>query len=607
MQLSKTKEWKFALWGALAFTLLSLYPQFLMCGARGLNWNGSYAEIHGDEWFYSAYVQALIDGRPRRNDPYTGRDDRPDGPQPESLFSIQFVPAYLIAVPARLLGVSSSTAFIVLGILTPLLSCLAIFWLIENLTKDPKLAAAGSLIVLCFGALAAGQGAIVVLSSGFQYAFLPFMRRYEPAAMFPLFFVFCTLVWRSLSDHRLAIAWAVAAGLVLNVLIFSYFYLWTSALAWLVVLMLLWFIGNPGNPRRAASRFVTILLLTSAGLVPYIILLSHRLPNLESGQKLTLSHAPDFLRIPEWLGLSAIALIVVGAMRGRVNWRAPETLFAASFSLMPLAVFNQQVITGRSLQPFHYESFIANYVALAGAFVAAVIIWRGPREARRAIRYRRAAQIVFIALLWVAVEVLVLPRKFIVRDSQFSDQVAAVGQRLRQLSVSDGTVASNNTGPDPRPLVLATDSRVSMILPTFAPQAILWAPQFDFLNLGTGESRERFYEYLYYKGIDGRELGRELGQPMSNIAAAAFGHERVLRDLSVHAKPITSEDIASQVTDYQEYCLSFTRERAAKHILSYVIVPIDGSTDLSNLDHWYERDKGEQVGSHVLYRVRLRP
>ena len=91
MHESKTKEWKFAVWGALAVTLIALYPQFLMWGVRGREWNGAYAEFHGDESVYSAYVQALIDGRPRRNDPYTGRDDRPGQRQPESLFSIQFV------------------------------------------------------------------------------------------------------------------------------------------------------------------------------------------------------------------------------------------------------------------------------------------------------------------------------------------------------------------------------------------------------------------------------------------------------------------------------------------------------------------------------------
>lgn len=606
MRRSGIGNWKWALWSAVAVTLLSLCPQLLMWGVRGLKWNGSYAELHGDEWVYSAYVQALIDGRPRRNDPYTGRDDRPDHPEPESLFSIQFVPAYLIAVPARLVGISSSTAFIALGVLAPFFACLAIFWLIANVIQDQRLAAAGSVVVLCFGALAAGEGLIHLLSSGSQYSFLPFLRRYEPAATFPLVFVFCTLVWRSLSDRRLAFAWAVAAGLVLDALIFSYFYLWTISVAWLACLGVLWFIAYPGNLRRDARSFLTILLLASVALVPYFVLLSRRSMTMDSGQKLTLSHAPDFFRTPELIGLAVIVLIVFGAVRGRLNWRAPETLFAAAFALTPLIVFNQQVITGRSLQPFHYEWFIANYMALVGGVVASVIVWRGPEGAKRPMLYRLAARLVFIAIWWAAIEVLA-PTKVIIRDSQFTDRAAAVCRRLRQLSRSDGIITNTGSETDPRPLVLASDNKVSVILPTFAPQAVLWAPHFDFLNLGPGESRARFYQYLYYTGIDGNRLAKELGQPMSTFAAAAFGHERVIPDLSVLARPITSEEIASQAADYQAYYSSFSRERAVQHILSYVIVPFDGGPDLSNLDRWYQRDKGEQVGDYILYRVRLRP
>jgi hypothetical protein len=225
MQQSKTNDRRWAIWGAVAITLLSLYPQLLMWGARGREWNGTYAEIHGDEWVYSAYIQALIDGRPRRNDPYTGRDDRPDDRQPESLFSIQFVPAYMIAAPGRLFRFSSSTAFIVVGILAPLFGCLAICWLIFNLTKDHKLAAAGAVVVLCLGGLAAGQGIIHLLVSGYQYSFIPFLRRFEPATPFPMFFLFCTFVWKSLQSNRIrAYVWAAAAGLTLVLLIFSYFF-----------------------------------------------------------------------------------------------------------------------------------------------------------------------------------------------------------------------------------------------------------------------------------------------------------------------------------------------------------------------------------------------
>ncbi len=606
MRRSGNGNWKWGIWAALAITLLSAYPQLLMVGARGREWNGSYAEVHGDEWVYSAYVQALIDGRPRRNDPYTGRDDRPGQTQPESLFSIQFVPAYLIAVPARLLGISSSTAFIALGFLAPFFACLAIFWLLANLTQDDRLAAAGSVVVLCFGALAAGAGIVHVVSSGSQYSFLPFLRRYDPALPFPLFFVFCTFVWKSLRiEGRAALGWAVARGLTIAILIFSYFFLWTSALAWLVCLALLWFVAHPAQLRRHAGSFGTILLLMIAALVPFGILLSRRSLTMDSGQKLINSHLPDLFRIPELLGFAVLVVIGLAAWRGRLNWRAPESLFAASFALMPFAVFNQQVITGYSLQPFHYESFIANYVALVGVALVGVIIWRGP-EGGKPIRYRIAGRLVFVAIWWAAIEVLA-PSKVIIRDNTFTDRAAAVGQRLRQLAESEGITGTTISGINPRALVLATDNKVDVILPTFAPQAVLWAPHFDFLNLAPGESKERFYQYLYYTGVELGEIEKQLGQPMSTFGAAAFGHERVILYLSVDPKPITKEEIAREMANYQAYNSSFTRERASQHVLSYLIVPVDGGVNLSNVDRWYQRDQGEQVGNFTLYRVQLRP
>jgi hypothetical protein len=599
-------KWKWGIWGAVAITLLSAYPQLVMWGVRGQEWNGSFAEGDTDEWVYAAYVQALIDGRPRRNDPYTGRDDQPDRPQPESLFSIQFVPAYAIAAPARFLGLSSSAAFIVLGILGPFFSCLAIFWLIESVIEDPKLAAAGSVIVICFGALAAGQGVITLLTSDYGYSYFLFLRRYEPLAPFPLFFLFCAFVWKALTITRgIAVAWAVAGGLTLGVLVFSYFYLWTSAAAWLACVALLWFIARPENLRQAARSFFTILALAIAALVPYVVLLSNRSPTLDSGQKLALSHAPDLFRIPELLGFGVIVLIVLAALRRRIDWRAPNTLFAAAFSLMPLVVFNQQVLTGRSLQPFHYEVFIANYATLAGAVLAVAITWRGSNHPQRAVPYPVVARAVFVAVLWAVVEV-VAPTKLIIRFSEYTDRAAAVCQRLRYLAKSDKEVITSTNRPDPRQLVLASDDKVALILPVFAPQALLWESHFEFLNLQPEETSERFYKHLYYIGIDGNRLTKELGEPLSNFAAAAFGRERVILGQSVTSRPITSEEIAKKVVDYEAYMNSFSREKAAQHLLSYVIVPADGSIDLSKLDRWYQRDSGERVGDLLLYRVQLR-
>ena len=135
MNFNRTRiEWKWGALAALAMTLIGLYPQINLWLARGTQWQGSYVLTQGDEIAYSAYVNALIDGRPRRNDPFNGRDDLPGKPTYESLFSIQFLPAYAIALPARLLGFSTDTAFIWLIVIGAITSSLAIFWLLATLT-----------------------------------------------------------------------------------------------------------------------------------------------------------------------------------------------------------------------------------------------------------------------------------------------------------------------------------------------------------------------------------------------------------------------------------------------------------------------------------------
>src|SRR6185436_8958246 len=65
-------------WGLLAscgMVLLSLYPQVQLWRTHDKQITEVVAYNHGlgDEVAYAAYINALIEGRPRRNDPYTGR------------------------------------------------------------------------------------------------------------------------------------------------------------------------------------------------------------------------------------------------------------------------------------------------------------------------------------------------------------------------------------------------------------------------------------------------------------------------------------------------------------------------------------------------------
>src|SRR5690349_5653320 len=103
-------NWKLVLVSAFALAVITSLPQIHLWYVRGSEWNGSCALLDPDELPYQAYTNALIDGRPRRNDPFSGKD----GGSFETLFSIQFLPPYAVALPSRLLGLSVDTAFIVL-------------------------------------------------------------------------------------------------------------------------------------------------------------------------------------------------------------------------------------------------------------------------------------------------------------------------------------------------------------------------------------------------------------------------------------------------------------------------------------------------------------
>ena len=406
-QNQKMSEWKWGALAALGMMLLALWPQMNMWIARGANWQGSYVSVQVDEVAYSAYINALIDGRPRRNDPYSGRDDKPNQPQPESLFSIQFVPAYAIALPARALGLTTSTAFIALIAIVAFASTLAIFWLLRTVTGDERLAATGALVVLCLGMMVASQGEARVLLGLPILAddFFPFLRRYQPSVTFPLPFIMCVAVWYAFRSktRRSIVAWSIAAGLMLALLVFSYFYLWTAAGAWLACLGIVWLAARPGEWRRVAFVFGVVGAFAIAALVPYVILLSHRASETDSSILMIPTHAPDLLRVPELLSAAVLAILAIQARRGKIDWKAPEVLFTASLALMSFVVFNQQILTGRSLQPIHYQIFVANYVVLL-AIVLTVAILVGGRAGTKRIPGRVLALLSLAVFGWGIIE-----------------------------------------------------------------------------------------------------------------------------------------------------------------------------------------------------------
>lgn len=605
----RRREWKWGVLATLGITLLAIYPQINLWLARGADWHGSYVLVQGDEIAYSAYINALMDGRPRRNDPFMGKDDVPIAPLPESLFSIQFIPAYAIALPARVLHLSASTVFILLIFVSAALASLAIFWLLSTVTGDSRVAATGVLVILCLGTLAAWQGEARFLLLGRNvYDFFPYLRRYQPSVTFPLFFVFCTLVWRSLprGNRRSEIRAAIWAGLVFAVLVFSYFYLWTAAAALLAALVLLWSVARPGDLRQLALPFTVIAGIATVAVGSFLILLFHRSASMDSTQLLSYSHAPDLLYAPELIGFAILGTLGLAAWSRKVDLRDPTVLFTASLALMPFLVFNQQILTGRSLQPIHYQVFIANYVALVGLVLASVVLTRGRKESLGKIPNRVLVYVALAAFAWGVVE-LAGSTKRNAAYARIRDDSMSVITRLAEMAKQDGTHDRARVSGS-YPIVYSTNLMVAGNIPTGAPQGVLWAHHTPAAGVASlDQSKELYHYYLYYSGVDEKALTQSLLEGQFHTLTALFGVERVITTLTTYPRPITVEDMRVEVRRYSEFLNSFSQERAAHPLLSYVVAPAEAEPNYANLDRWYERDSGERVGIFVIYRVSLQP
>ena len=606
---------RFGIIAGIFLAIFSLYPQFKMLYLRGDQWNGHYAYNDIDEVAYASYVRALIDGRPRRNDPYSGRDDSAATPQPESLFSIQFAAPYTIALPARILGIGTPWAMTISGAAAAFLAALLGFWLIAQLTRNSWYAMAASLVIFAGGALAAGEGAISeILFDGFSYPYFPGFRRYIPAMAMPAIFAMFALVWklfgcgdegaappanssRSWLHRNQRLLTGGLAVLCFGYAVYSYFYIWTTAAAWFGCVAVIWLIVRPDGWRRDMKP----LSLIGAGMIlillPYVYLLAHRSETMDNVQLLVYTRQPDIHRVPEYIAFAVLISLTIAIATKLIGLRDRSTLFAFSLALVPPIVFNQQIITGRSLQPIHYQVFIGNYVALAALMVAAGVLLGRFLKRETVIGKTLCTVLAAGAIVWGFVEchytVRVLDDANIERDLSLP-----VAKRLEELARSD---------PDPhRTTVLPFDMIQSDDLPSVAPQNVLWARhQHVFAGLSWEESKERYYQFLYYSNVDERGLDYLLKNDfISQIAL--FGWGRHTDRLSSDAKPLTYGEVAEEVARYSRYRSNFSRAQASNPLISYVIVNNESTNDLSVFDTWYERQNPENIGKYTLYTVKLR-
>jgi len=326
----------------------------------------------------------------------------------------------------------------------------------------------------------------------------------------------------------------------------------------------------------------------------YGSLLAQRSALSDQIQVLILSRQFDLLRPSEVVSLILLGVLACFILLRLITLADPKVLYLISILLIPLAVFNQQVLTGRSLQPFHYEEFVTSYTVLIGIIICWQLFVRNGILPQWALSHRVLFWLAVISFAYGANSAAGISRAAL-NDNLMRDRTLLVAKYLTD-------IGQENVGP-----VLTIEPRQAETLPTFTRQSVLWALHMAvFPGAGAKEVKERFYQYLYYSGVRDAELRDLLSARNYAVLTALFGPGREAAHLTINFKPVTSQEAEEEVRLYSEYVNSFDRTIAARYKLSCVVVPAPETFDFSNLDHWYERDSGTTVGDFVVYRLKLR-
>jgi hypothetical protein len=415
-------------------------------------------------------------------------------------------------------------------------------------------------------------------------------------------------VWHALTNRRkrLARASTMVAGLTLAVLIFCYFFLWTGAAAWLACIGALWLYFRRSERWKTVAILTTISFAAVIALVPYIYLLSHRVATMNEQQTLISTHRPDLLRVHEILGAVILVALFIGVLRRGIEWSDSRVIYATSLALLPFVVFNQQILTGLTMQAFHFEIFVVNYTTLIGLLITATVL-RIPLP-RRLLIWTAA-----LSFSW-GVVVVGLPSQAFVPLAIANDRRIPVLLRLKELSKQDGTRADLRVKGQASTLVFSPSVSLITLLSTWTSQGTLIDIMGVYCRDVTPDERKTlFFMHLYYSKVDAEALREALdGTPnrfrdeLSSVRTVLFGYQRVFPALSPQYTPVQQDEIEREVQAYRAYANSFSREAALRRPITYAVISVEGNFDFTNIDRWYERDAGERVGDYVLYRLKLR-
>lgn len=364
------KQHYLALTLALVVGFISVAPQFLYVIYLGNDYKGGYFFSTPNEDLYLSKMQEIIEGHWRVGSPvfFEYKDFKPLVPP---------VGEYLYALPSLIFNLPLTKVLVFSKFLFPAILFLLVYFFIYQLTIKKELA--GSKINAAVGGLFVTLGYdlidyktswLLLIGKMKTVNLLVWTRPVNPIIGALLIFALLLMVWSMINNRKKYLF--IPAGLTLA-LMAGYFFSWGISLSIIGALLIIFIFKKDFFAVKQLGLTIFVALLAS---LPYWYNLCKSLfqsgnENLGAKNGLFYTHAPMINKF--LLMISLIFLLIIlykfwkkeNIKSGENNW----CWFCLAMILGGWLAFNQQLVTGRTIWPYHFVQYTIPFSIIIGMII----------------------------------------------------------------------------------------------------------------------------------------------------------------------------------------------------------------------------------------------
>lgn len=374
---------RWALLAAVMVGMIYVAPYLFFIVSAGDQYRGIPPLHTANEDDYIARIREITDGHPLVG-AFAFYEEKEQWPLTPPVAEM------IYALPHLIFGISVITIVIASKFILPVLLFVLIYLLIYLLTEQAKAsllvrsvnAVAGALLVLLGYDLVDYQRVLLSLTGKVSSSYFLFWSRPVNPIMGAIFlFTFLICLWMIINRHRYSAIAMGVAGVFLALMMSSYFFSWGLAISVLAFLMTGYLLKRDYRLLRNLSSMVLAAVLLAS---PYWYI-SWQLSETPAYREILLRNGLFYTHTPLLnkillIALTGYALMVfflylkrnvlllwcgrlVEEKSGMItDWH----LFLVALLLGSFWSFNQQVVTGRAIWPFHFVQYTIPLVMVAG-------------------------------------------------------------------------------------------------------------------------------------------------------------------------------------------------------------------------------------------------